>query len=70
MEKFKIGDEVQFIERPKTKFVLTCVDKDGQLAGIGYDGIAFVDKNPAKWEKTGRHFPEAEVLMKAIADRR
>ena len=70
MDKFKIGDEVQFIERPTTKFVLTCVDKDGKLAGIGYDGVAFVDKNPDKWKKTGRYFKEAVSLMNAIADRR
>ena len=65
MADFKIGDEVQYNES-KTRFVITCVEKDGQLAGIGVNGIAFVDKNPDKWHKTGRYFREALDLMNAL----
>ena len=66
MNKFKIGDEVHFKEPPLTRFVVTFVDKDGKLAGIGADGICFVEKNPDKWVKTGRYFPEAKALMDAL----
>lgn len=66
MSEFKIGDEVRFYEPPLTKFVVTCVDPDGRLAGIGADGIGFFDKNPDKWVKTGRYFPEAKALMDAL----
>lgn len=65
MTDFKIGDEVQYNES-KTRFVITCVEEDGQLAGIGANGIAFVDKNPDKWHKTGRYFREALDLMNAL----
>lgn len=41
---FKVGDEVQFIDRPLTKFVVTYVAKDGLISGVGLDGSAFVDK--------------------------
>lgn len=65
MMEFKIGDEVQYNES-KTRFVITCIEKDGRLAGIGADGIAFVDKNPDRWHKTGRYFREALDLMNAL----
>ena len=64
-ETFKIGDEVQF-DSTKTRFVITYVGTDRKLAGIGMDGIAFVDKIPGKWHKTGRFFPEAVALMDAL----
>ena len=50
----------------ETRFVITSVNHSGLLNGIGEDGIAFCDKNPARWRKTGRHFVEAEKLMKAL----
>lgn len=65
MDGFKIGDEVQF-NGSATRFVITCVDEDGKLGGIGADGIAFVDKNPDRWHKTGRYFREALDLMDAL----
>lgn len=65
MNDFKIGDEVVFQDRP-TKFVITNVDKDGSLDGIGANGIAFCDKKPERWSKTGRYFPEAKALMDAL----
>lgn len=64
-ETFKIGDEVQF-DSTKTRFVITYVGTDGKLAGIGADGIAFVDKNPDRWHRTGRYFREALDLMDAL----
>lgn len=67
---FHVGDEVQFIlddgRIMKPRFVITSFSYDGTLNGIGKDGIAFCDKNPARWHKTGRHFVEAEMLMKAL----
>ena len=74
-ETFHVGDEVQYILEGgriinrsfgKSRFVITSFSYDGSLNGIGKDGIAFCDKNPARWRKTGRHFVEAEKLMKAL----
>ena len=69
-EPLKVGDEVQYIlgngRIMKPCFVITSFSYDGSLNGIGKDGIAFCDKNPARWHKTGRHFVEAEKLMKAL----
>ena len=69
-ETFRVGDEVQYIEEDgrimKPRFVITSFSYDGALNGIGTDGNAFCDKNPARWRKTGRHFVEAEKLMKAL----
>ena len=64
-EKFKIGDEVQFQDR-ETKFVVMYIGKDGSLNGIGANGIAFCDKNPEKWHKTGMHYNEAVDLINAF----
>lgn len=65
-ETFKIGDEVEF-NYSAVRFVVTYIDPlDGKLAGIGADGIGFVDKIPGKWHKTGRFFPEAVALMDAL----
>ena len=66
MNNFTVGDEVQYLERP-TKFVVTSINEDGTINGIGIDGVAFCDKNPERWQKTGRHFKEAEDLMKALS---
>ena len=70
MDEFHVGDEVQFISKDggimATRFVITSIFYDGTLNGIGKDGVAFCDKNPARWRKTGRHFVEAEKLMKAL----
>lgn len=69
-EAFHVGDEVQHVLEDgrimKPRFVITSISYDGSLNGIGKDGIAFCDKNPARWCKTGRHFVEAEKLMKAL----
>ena len=68
--EFRVGDEVQFIlddgRIMATRFVITSFSYDGTLNGIGKDGVAFCDKNTARWRKTGRHFVEAEKLMKAL----
>jgi len=69
-EVFHVGDEVQHIDEDgrimETRFVITSISYDGSLNGIGKYGIAICDKNPARWHKTGRHFDEAEKLMKAL----
>ena len=70
MDEFHVGDEVQFFSEDgrimATRFVITSFSYDGTLNGIGKDGVAFCDKNPARWRKTGRRFVEAEKLMKAL----
>jgi uncharacterized protein YodC (DUF2158 family) len=66
MNNFSVGDEVQFLES-STKFVITSISQDGKLNGIGLDGVAFCGKNQERWQKTGRHFKEAEDLMKALS---
>lgn len=65
--RFLVGDEVQFEGKGK-KFVITSIGTDGTLNGIGKDGIAFCDKNPDKWHKTGAYYKEAVDLMKALND--
>ena len=69
-ETFHVGDEVQYILEDgrimAPRFVITSISYNGTLNGIGKDGIAFCDKNPAKWHKTGRYFVEAENLMNAL----
>lgn len=67
-EWFKIGEEVQYITNPTARFVVTHIDKDGLISGIGLDGIAFVDKNPRRWERTGRYFRQAEELMDELKE--
>lgn len=66
-EEFMIGDEVEYnsiATIPRT-FVITSV-KDGKIAGVGPDGIAFIDKDISRWHKTGRFYPEAVALMTAM----
>ena len=70
MSNFKIGDEVRYKERPLSSFVITHIDAHGNICGIGRDGIAFVDKHPDRWEKTGRYFPEAKMLFDAMEKRK
>lgn len=65
-EMFEIGDEVIYSGQSGTTFVVTHIESDGKIGGIGKDGIAFCDKNPKNWSKTGRYFPEAKRFMKAI----
>lgn len=67
MEEFEIGDEVIYLGLSGTKFVVMHVGNDGLLSGIGKDGIAFCDKAPMRWTKTGRKFPEAKALMDALS---
>ena len=63
---FKVGDEVRF-KGNATRFVVTSIgESTGYLNGIGANGAAFCDKNASSWEKTGRHFQEAEILMEKI----
>lgn len=71
--KFSVGDEVEYIGDDgrimKPRFVIVSIDYDGTLNGVGsIDGYVFCDKNPARWHKTGRHFVEAEMLMKALKE--
>lgn len=65
MNRFKVGDEVVY-KTTTTKFVITSIDENGNLNGIGLNGVAFCDKNKNNWKKTGRHFIEAERLMEAL----
>ena len=71
--ELRVGDEVQYIndegQTTSTCFVITSFDSDGSLNGIGVGGIAFCSKNPKRWKKTGKHYPEAEQFMKAIGEK-
>lgn len=67
MNRFSVGDEVRFLGRG-VRFVVTSINEDGTLNGIGLDGVAFCDKRSDKWKKTGRHFKEAEDLMRALKE--
>ena len=67
-EEIKVGDEVAFHHddgRPDTVVVVTYIGQDGFIDGMDGRGTQYAHKNPKKWTKTGRHFPEiAEVLAK------
>ena len=63
--EFAVGDEVKY-HSSSVCFIITSINKDGTLNGIGADGIAFCDKDQSKWIKTGRHFKEAEDLMDVL----
>ena len=65
---FAKGHEVQYFGKGTT-FVITSIGKDGTLNGIGKDGVAFCDKNPDRWYKTGAYYKEAVSLMNAIKER-
>ena len=70
MSTFQIGDEVRYKERKLSPFVIAYICKEGDIIGVGRDGVAFVDKHPDRWEKTGRYFPEAKMLFDAIENRK
>lgn len=65
--EIKIGDEVAFHhdDRPDTVVVITHIGEDGFIDGMDGKGTLYAHKNPDKWTKTGRHFPEiAEAIKK------
>ena len=67
-EEIKIGNEVAFHHddgRPDTVVVVTYIGQDGFIDGMDGRGTQYAHKNPKKWTKTGRDFPElVEVLKK------
>ena len=66
----QIGDEIAFHhdERPDTVVVITHIGKDGFVDGIDAKGTLYARKNPERWTKTGRHFPEMEILLKKMLE--
>lgn len=67
-QEINVGDEVAFHHtdgRPDTVVVVTYIGDDGYIDGMDGRGTQYAHKNPKKWTKTGRHFPEiAAVLQK------
>ena len=66
----QIGDEIAFHhdESPDTVVVITHIGKNGIVAGMDAKGILYANKNPERWTKTGRHFPEVEMLLKKMLE--
>lgn len=74
----KVGDEVKFVGSGKyqfnSQFVVTEVSETGwygwyhpMIGGIGAHGELYCLKDPKDWKPTGRHFPQVEELLNAIA---
>ena len=68
-EKIKVGDEVAFHHddgRPDTEVVVTYIGQDGFIDGMDGRGTQYAHKNPKKWTKTGRHFPEVATILEKM----
>lgn len=66
---FEVGDEIAFHHvdgRPDTVVVVTYIGDDGYVDGIDGKGTLYAHKNPKRWTKTGRHFPEIATVFKKI----
>lgn len=62
-----VGDEVRYVNSDRT-FVVSHVDPSGLINGFNARGDMFADKNPLRWMKTGRHFPEMAELLAKIGE--
>lgn len=68
-EEIKVGDEVAFHHddgRPDTVVVITYIGQDGFIDGMDGRGTQYAHKNPKKWTKTGRHFPEIATILEKM----
>ena len=67
--QIKVGDEVAFRHddgRPDTVVVVTYLGADGFIDGMDGRGTQYAHKNPKKWIKTGRTFPEVSDLLEKM----
>ena len=66
-EKIKVGDEVIHKNTGATIVVTKVVDD--YLSGFNDKGEQFFNTDSTFWEKTGRHFDELEILLKAMGEK-
>lgn len=69
--EIKVGDEVAFHHddgRPDTVVVVTYIGSDGYIDGMDGRGTQYAHKNPDRWTKTGRHFPEVADLLEKMRE--
>lgn len=67
--EIKVGDEVAFHHddgRPDTVVVVTYIGSDGYIDGMDGRGTQYAHKNPDRWTKTGRTFPEVADLLEKM----
>jgi hypothetical protein len=67
--EIKVGDEVAFHHddgRPDTVVVVTYIGQDGFIDGMDGRGTQYAHKNPKKWTKTGRTFPEIVSVLEKM----
>ena len=65
--EIKVGDEVCRKDRKDCKFVVTAMTKDKVCFDcISKQGVFYQFCDPNLIEKTGRHFPQIEELLKAM----
>ena len=68
-EEIQVGDEVAFHYddgRPDTVVVVTYIGQDGFIDGMDGRGTQYAHKNPKKWTKTGRTFPEIAAVLEKM----
>ena len=68
-DEIKVGDEVAFHHddgRPDTVVVVTYIGEDGYIDGMDGKGTQYARKNPKRWTKTGRYFPEMADLLEKM----
>ena len=66
-----VGDEVAFHHddgRPDTVVVVTHIGEDGFVDGMDGKGTQYAHKNPKRWTKTGRYFPEVAQLIEKMKE--
>jgi len=68
--EMQIGDEIAFhhADRPDTVVVITHIGEDGFVDVIDAKGTVYARKKPERCTKTGRHFPEVEMLLKKMLE--
>ena len=68
-DEIKVGDEVAFHHndgRPDTVVVVTYIGENGFIDGMDGKGTQYACKNPKRWTKTGRYFPEMADLLEKM----
>lgn len=65
-EQIQIGDEVEYYSGG-SHFVV-CDYSLGTIIGFNARGDMFCAKNPLRWRKTGRHFPELPALLEKMKE--
>lgn len=69
--EIQVGDEVAFHHddgRPDTVVVVTYIGQDGFIDGMDGRGTQYAHKNPKKWTKTGKHFPEVAAVLEKMRE--